>query len=60
MILKEHDAVITHESMKLVTTGRTHKSWRTDPPVSPLPHHVQSSLVTFVESPDTNKAHSEW
>jgi len=57
MILKQHDEIITHESVKLVVTGKSHRSWHTR---SPLPPPVQTTLVTFAESPVSQKAHSDW
>jgi hypothetical protein len=60
MILKEHDEAITQESLKLVVTGKSHKSWHTSSPVSPLPQPVQSTIVTFVESSVSQKAHPDW
>ena len=60
MILKQHDEIITQESMKLVATGKSHKSWHANSQRSPLPQPAQSTLVTFVESPVGNKAHSDW
>jgi len=60
MILKDHHETTTQESVKLVVTGKRHKSWNASSPVSPLPQPVQSTLVTLVESPASKKAHSDW
>jgi len=60
VILKEPDEAITQESMKLVTTRRTYKSWNTNTPGSPLPQPGQSTLITFVESPVGKKSYSDW
>lgn len=60
VILKEPDEVNTQESVKLVTTRRTYKSWNTNPSGSPLPQPVQSTLITFVESPVGQKSYSDW
>ena len=60
VILKEHDEIITQESMKLVVTGKSHKSWHSNPERSLLPQPGQSTLVTFVDSPLGKRAHSDW
>ena len=62
MILKGYDEVATQESIKLATTGKSYKSWNTKTKTSgsPLPPPVQSTLVTFVESEVSKKAHSDW
>lgn len=60
VILKDHDEIITQESMKLVVTGKSNKSWHSNSERSPLPQPGQSTLVSFVESPGGRKAHSDW
>lgn len=51
MILKDHEEIVTQESMKLVVTS--YKSW------SPRSPPVQSTLVTLVEAPISKTSHSD-
>jgi hypothetical protein len=63
MILREPDEFVTQESMKLMATGRSNKSWNRNPQGSGLPRPVQSTVVTFVESPPVHgnkKDYSDW
>ena len=59
MILKDHEEIITQESMKLVVTGKSYKSWNTNSRRSPLPQPVQSTLVTLVEAPISKTSYSD-
>jgi len=59
-ILKEHDEAITHESLKLVVTVKSHKSGNLTSLSPPLQQHAQSTLSTFDESPVSKKAYADW
>jgi hypothetical protein len=60
MILKDHEEIVTDESMKLVATGKSSRTWNTNSQRPPLPQPVQSSLITFVESSVGKKDDEDW